>query len=120
LPATKVLREVSLQAVNIAIGPPIPELNAQKPGTGLIFGNRIDNQPRRFIFKKAHLSQEDFRIFDYHSKCLVAVSHHWGKNPYESLDPLGIGHNPAAHHGMLGEMESLCRVSGVPVVLCLV
>jgi hypothetical protein len=99
---------MSLQAVNIAIGPPIPELNAQKPGTGLIFGNKVDNQPRRFIFKKAHLSQEDFRIFDYHTKCLVAVLHHWGKNPYESLDPLGIGNNPA-------EMESLCRVTGVPV-----
>ena len=102
-----------VQAIDIAIGPPCPELHPQQPGSGLLFGNQIDAaQPRRFIFKKAHLLREDFRIFDAATKRLVAVSHHHGKNPYESLDPLGVGHTNPVNYGRLGEMESLCRVTG--------
>lgn len=36
----------------------------------------------RFVFKKAHLSREDFRVFDYDSGHPVAVMHHFNKNPY--------------------------------------
>jgi hypothetical protein len=100
-------------AIAIAMGPPFPALVPQQPGTGLILGNQIDQQPRRFIFKKAHLSREDFRIFDAMSQQLVCVSHHYGKNPYESMDPLGLGNQPAPMFGILGEMESLCHVTGV-------
>jgi hypothetical protein len=97
-------------AIEIAIGPPMPELVPQQPNTGLVVGARFDQQPRRFIFKKAHLSREDFRIFDAMNKSLVCVSHHWGKNPYASLDPMGLVDN--THFGMLGEMESLCYITG--------
>lgn len=98
--------------VNIAFGPPFPELVPQDPDTGLRLGGQYDKEPRRFVFKKAHLSREDFRIFDQRSGRLVCVSHHYGKNPYESLDPMGLTHNPQTQHGILGEMESLCHVTG--------
>jgi hypothetical protein len=42
---------------------------------------------RRFVFKKAHLSRDDFRIFDGGSDRPVAVLHHFGKNPYEKIGP---------------------------------
>ena len=100
--------------MNIAFGPPFPELVPQDPNTGLRLGGQYDKEPRRFVFKKAHLSREDFRIFDQRSGQLVCVSHHYGKNPYESLDPMGLVNNPHTHHGMLGEMESLCHVTGAP------
>lgn len=44
----------------------------------------------RFIFKKAHLSHDDFRIFDGSSGHVVAVMHHFGKNPYDAFDPLDL------------------------------
>jgi len=64
------------------------------------------------VCAQAHLSRDDFRIFDQATGRVVAVSHHYGKNPYESLDPLGVGHNPNQYN-MLGEMESLCNVTGI-------
>ena len=91
-------------AIEMAIGPAFPELVPQQPGSGLILNNQIAREPLRFIFKKAHLSREDFRIFDAQTKRLVCVSHHHGKNPYESLDPLGVAHEPKVQHGILGEM----------------
>jgi hypothetical protein len=99
-------------AIDIAIGPPFPELKPQDPRQApTTLGRQFDQQPRRFIFKKAHLSREDFRIFDAKTKMLVCISHHWGKNPCQSLDPLGIS-NQSNYGGMLGEMESLCHVTG--------
>ena len=98
-------------AIDIAVGPPFPELIPQDPNAApLAFARQFDSKPKRFIFKKAHLSREDFRIFDGESGMPVAVSHHWGKNPYASLDPLGVSQQ--THYGMLGEMESLCHVAG--------
>lgn len=35
--------------------------------------------PTRFLFKKAHMSREDFRVFDYNTGTPVAVMHHFGK-----------------------------------------
>eukprot|EP00899_Mesostigma_viride_P003156 jgi/Mesvir1/12841/Mv05873-RA.1 len=95
--------------IDIAVGPPLPSLEPQPPGSGIIFGNQICTEPRRFLFKKAHLSNDDFRIIDVQTKRLVAVSHHWGKNPYAALDPLDLGRTSDSH---MGEWESLCQVSG--------
>lgn len=103
---------MTLLQVNIAVGPPFPELVPQDPNTGLRLGGKYDKLPRRFVFKKAHLSREDFRIFDQKTGRLVCISHHYGKNPYETLDPLGLTHNPKTHHGILGEMESLGHITG--------
>ena len=37
-------------------------------------------------------NNETCRIFDANGR-LVAVSHHFGKNPYAGLDPLGLSPN---------------------------
>lgn len=97
-------------AVEIALGPLQVNLIPQKPGSGLHVAGICDAQVKRFVFKKAHLSREDFRIFDANGH-LVCNSHHYGKNPYASLDPLGVGHDPNRYN-MIGEMESLCHVTG--------
>lgn len=60
----------------------------------------------RFVFKKAHLSGDDFRIFDGSSGRPVAVLHHFGKNPYEKLDPLSLGNFSDAHQHMVSCYES--------------
>lgn len=70
-------------AINIAVGPPFSNLIPQDPNTspGVKFAGLYEKEPRRFIFKKAHLSREDFRIFDSHPSGvgqLVCVSHHHG------------------------------------------
>lgn len=39
------------------------------------------------MFKKAHMSHEDFHVFDYSTGHPVAVMHHYDKNPYAALDP---------------------------------
>ena len=41
------------------------------------------------------------RIFDVASGQVILVSHHPGKNPYDKLDPLGLGNTDAQHavHG---------------------
>ena len=72
-------------AVNIAVGPPVAELVPQDPNVspGVRFAGRYEREARRFVFKKAHLSREDFRIFDSHPSGvgqLVCVSHHHGTN----------------------------------------
>jgi hypothetical protein len=59
-------------AIDIAVGPPFPNLTPQQPGTGVIVGQQFDNKPRRFVFKKAHLSREDFRVFDYDQRRRVS------------------------------------------------
>lgn len=48
-------------AINIAVGPPTPELVPQQPGTGVLVARLCDPRARRFVFKKAHLSRDDFR-----------------------------------------------------------
>lgn len=71
-------------AVNIVVGPPVADLVAQDPNVspGVRFAGLYEHEPRRFVFKKAHLSREDFRIFDSHPSGmgqLVCVSHHHGE-----------------------------------------
>jgi hypothetical protein len=92
--------------VEVAVGPPLADLVPQRPGTGIVVGGQYCGRETRFIWKKAHLSEDDNRIFDVEGR-LMAVSHHYGKNPYESLDPLNVlPSNP------LGDWESICYISG--------
>lgn len=98
-------------AIALAMGPPFPELVPQRPGSGLVVGNRPvpGPGPARFVFKKAHMSREDYRVFNA-SGHVVAVLHHFGKNPYDKLG--AVSGYAAAHDNRMGEWESLCHVSG--------
>lgn len=100
--------------VELAVGPPLADLVPQQPGAGIPFGGRFLQAPGRFIFKKAHLSADDNRIFNAENGQLVCVSHHYGKNPYDALDPLGISHQNDYWNRthILGEWESICHVTG--------
>lgn len=92
--------------LELAVGPPAPNLVPQQPGSGAVLSGQFLQQPARFLLKKAHLSADDFRIFDSSGR-LVAVSHHLGKNPYGELDVLS-----AMPQSQLGEWESMMNVSG--------
>lgn len=92
--------------VQLAVGPPVPQLVPQQPGTGAVLSGQFLPHTARFILKKAHLSAEDLRVFNEQGQ-LVAVSHHFGKNPYASLDPLGL-----QPQSQLGEWKSILQVSG--------
>ena len=46
------------------------------------------------------------RILDVATGQVILVSHHSGKNPYEKLDPLGLGNSGKQHAVMGGEWES--------------
>eukprot|EP00898_Chlorokybus_atmophyticus_P004173 jgi/Chlat1/4757/Chrsp308S00820 len=96
--------------VELAAGPPFAQVAPQPPGSGLSLGGQFVKSAAgaRFIFKNAHMSRDDCRIFDVEGR-LVAVSHHVGKNPYDVLDPLQLGPNM---NGPLGEWESACTVTG--------
>ncbi|KAL3697692.1 hypothetical protein R1sor_011768 [Riccia sorocarpa] len=96
--------------VELAIGPPNPALAPQKPGRGLVLGGQYSYQPRSFVFKKAHFSFDDNRIFDESGE-LVLVTHHPGKNPLDAVDPLGLA-NTDAFLAPVGEWESLCDATG--------
>lgn len=97
--------------VEFAVGDPAPDLKPQARGSGIVMSGLYYDKVQRFIMKKAHMSREDIRIFDSESGRVVLVSHHPGKNPYDSFDPLGLSNNDAkyAQHG--GEWESVCDVS---------
>mmetsp|Transcript_1628 Transcript_1628/g.2744 ORF Transcript_1628/g.2744 Transcript_1628/m.2744 type:complete len:340 (+) Transcript_1628:282-1301(+) len=99
--------------LEVAVGPPLPELVPQQQTDGIkAFGkfNTMD-KPKRFIVKKAHLSTDDFRIWDFDTGKLVYNSHHPGKNPVESVDLLGTAHQ-SDMYSRTGEWESYCDVTG--------
>jgi len=96
-------------AVQFAIGDPFPQLVPQNPSSqdairlrGVYF-----NEPKRYLLKKAHFSMEDRRIFDVETGLVVLVSSHLGKNPYESIDPLGYNESQS------GEWKSITDVNCV-------
>mmetsp|Transcript_27681 Transcript_27681/g.41551 ORF Transcript_27681/g.41551 Transcript_27681/m.41551 type:complete len:317 (-) Transcript_27681:86-1036(-) len=95
--------------VEFAIGDPIPNLIPQSKDSGIRLSGVYFDEPKRYIMKSCHLSKDDVRILDVDTGKVVLVSHHPGKNPYEELDPLGIGNNPHAVNG--GEWESCCDVT---------
>ena len=51
------------------------------------------------------------RILDVATGQVILVSHHPGKNPYNKLDPLGLGNSGKQHAVMGGEWESATDVS---------
>ena len=57
--------------------------------------------------KSCHLSKDDVRILDMDTGKVVLVSHHPGKNPYETLDPLDLGNTGNQHAVQGGEWESV-------------
>jgi len=97
-------------AVQLAIGDPFPTLVPQNPNdtetnmrlTGVYYGEN-----KRFLFKKAHFSHEDRRVFDVDTGEVILVSHHEGKNPYEAVDLLGYNESAT------GEWKSITNVSSV-------
>lgn len=47
--------------LELGVGPPAPNLVPQQPGTGAVLSGQFLQQPARFLFKKAHVSADDFR-----------------------------------------------------------
>ena len=97
--------------VEFAVGEPFPELVPQQKGSGIVFSGLYFNQPKRYIMKKAHMSREDVRILDVDNGRVVMVSHHPGKNPYEKMDPLGLGNTGKRYEKHGGEWESATDVT---------
>ena len=88
--------------LKVAVGPPLASLVTQAPGSGLTMGGQFCSRETRFIWRTAQLTADDNRIFDATGR-LMAVSYHYGKNPYESLDPLA---DPTE------EWDSICYIGG--------
>ncbi|KAL3771254.1 hypothetical protein ACHAW5_006663 [Stephanodiscus triporus] len=97
--------------VQFAIGDPIPNLVPQPKDSGIRMSGAYFDKTKRYVMKKAHMSREDVRIFDVETGHVVMVSHHPGKNPYEKLDPLGLGNSDAQHAVAGGEWESATDVT---------
>jgi len=80
--------------IQFARGDPFPALVPQNPKdtetnmrlTGVTF-----NENKRFLFKKAHFSDEDQRVFDVDTGKVILVSHHEGKNPYDAVNECATG-----------------------------
>jgi hypothetical protein len=106
--------------IELAVGPLLAPLVPQQPGSGLALGRQYLDRESRFIFKKAHLSKDDNRMFDAATGHLVCCSHHFGKNPYGSLDPLGLSLESTwwQRSHMLGEWESILNVTGYRGMPC--
>jgi hypothetical protein len=64
------------------------------------------------IFLNVSCSVFQVRIFDVANGTVVMVSHHPGKNPYEKLDPLGLGNGDKHHAVAGGEWASATDVTG--------
>ncbi|KAL9186639.1 hypothetical protein ACHAXT_005877 [Thalassiosira profunda] len=97
--------------VEFAVGDPMPDLVPQSKDSGIKMGGVYFDEPKRYIMKSCHMSKEDVRILDMASGKVVLVSHHPGKDPYEKLDPLGLGNTGKKHEVMGGEWESSCNVT---------
>ena len=90
--------------LKVAVGPPLASLVPQAPGSGLTLGSQFCYKETRFIWKTDLSSADDNRLFDATGR-LMAVSYHYGKNPYETSDAaLGI---PTT-----GEWDSICYIGG--------
>ena len=51
--------------LELAVGPPVPNLVPQQPGSGPVMSGHFLQQPARFLFKKAHVSADDFRCHSH-------------------------------------------------------
>jgi len=98
--------------VEFAIGDPIPNLVPQSKEDGIKMKGTYFDKTKRYIMKSCHLSKDDVRILDMDTGKVVLVSHHPGKNPYETLDPLGLGNTGDKYQKhSYGEWESSCDVT---------
>lgn len=97
--------------VQFAVGDPSPALVPQSRNSGLRLFGVYHHAPKRYVLKSAHLSREDLRIFDVEKGRVVLVSHHPGKNPYDTLDPLSLTNNDQRYGVAGGEWSSVCDVS---------
>lgn len=75
--------------VQMAVGPAYPKLIPQSPEDGIRKDGLYNTKVTRFVLKAARFALDDLRIFDTDGN-LVLNSHHPGKNPFDSLDPLGV------------------------------
>ncbi|KAA8493181.1 hypothetical protein FVE85_8626 [Porphyridium purpureum] len=99
--------------LEVLAGPSAPELVPQKREDGVAVYKKYgpDNEPKRFIIKAAHLSTDDWRIWDHKTGKLVYNGHHPGKNPVGSIDKLGTAHQ-SDRYSRGGEWESYADVTG--------
>ncbi len=97
--------------VEFAVGDPVPELVPQSRESGIKFSGVYFEETKRYIMKRARMSKEDVRIFDYDTGHVVMVSHHPGKDPYAEFDPLGLNDSGDQHKVQGGEWESACEVT---------
>jgi len=99
--------------VEFAMGDPMPKLIPQERGSGITMTGLYFDKQKRYLMKKAHMSNDDIRIFDTDTGQCVLVSHHPGKNPYDKLDPLNLTNSDAKYQRHTGgaEWESVCDVT---------
>lgn len=97
--------------VEFAVGEPVPNLVPQSKDSGIRMSGVYFKETKRYIMKSCHMSKDDVRILDMATGRVVMISHHPGKNPYEALDPLGLGNTEDQHAVMGGEWESSCDVT---------
>lgn len=97
--------------VEFAVGDPVPDLVPQSKDSGIKMSGVYFDNTKRYVMKSCHLSKDDVRVLDVDTGKVVYVSHHPGKNPYDSLDPLGLGNTEAKHQIHGGEWESSCDVT---------
>jgi hypothetical protein len=106
--------------IQFAVGEPVPHLIPQDPNVGIVLGRLFFNEPKRYVWKKAHMSLDDNRVFDYKTGHLVYNSSHPGSDPHSAFDPLGLTNQGDRYtQNTLGaEWESICDVrgNGVPSV----
>uniref|UniRef100_A0A7S3A0S0 Uncharacterized protein n=1 Tax=Rhodosorus marinus TaxID=101924 RepID=A0A7S3A0S0_9RHOD len=104
-------------ALEIALGPPSPELKAQEKGSGIEYKKMYFDENVKYLFKSAHLSVDDYRIYNGKGGKMILHSHHPGKDPFDSLDPLGMATNHPPYNrknNMMptGEWNAHCDVTG--------
>jgi len=92
-----------------AVGPPSGHLRGVEPESLPSLHGMYFDRTRTFVLKKAHLSEDDWRVFDAVTGERVFNAHHPGKNPYGGADPLGLVTTDCP----TGEWESVFDVSGL-------
>lgn len=97
--------------VEFAIGDPIPNLIPQSRDSGIKIAGVYFDETKRYIMKTCHMTKDDVRVLDMSTGKVVLVSHHPGKNPYDMLDPLGLGNTGNQHKVNGGEWEASCDVT---------